>query len=268
MPEVNFMDTFKNSEEFKPLLDAINGIMELPEEDLNDTIIEALENAVDAAITPAIMQSSVEQITKNLETEGMKRSEAIEALKYIKDEVKNYINSLAPSEIKQKLLDRIFKGLYNVFDTAIDQYHNYNIVLPIQLEEGAIAPTYAHIGDAAADLYAADTVTLPAHSISTMIRTGVHIGLPEGWVALIWPRSSIGMKTGLRLSNSTGVIDSGYRGQLGVIYDNISDSDYTIKAGDRIAQLLVMPSYRFKAKVVENLDETERGEGGFGSTGV
>ena len=260
--------SFINSEEFKPLLEAINGIMGIPEEDLNETIIGALEEAVNNSITPAVKKKSIEELIEHLEVQDLKRTEAIEALAYIKNEVKNYIQSLAPSEIKKKVLDNVFKALYEVFDTAIDQYHNYNITLPIQLEEGAIAPAYAHMGDAAADLYAADTITIPARSTSTMVRTGVHIGLPEGWVALIWPRSSIGMKTGLRLSNSTGVIDSGYRGQLGVIYDNISDSDYTINAGDRIAQLLIMPSYRFKAKVVENLDETERGEDGFGSTGI
>ena len=110
--------------------------------------------------------------------------------------------------------------------------------------------------DAAADLYAADTVTLAPHSTSNMIRTGVHIALPEGWMAMIFPRSSIGAKTGLRLSNSCGIIDSEYRGPLGVLYDNISDSEYTINAGDRIAQLLVMPNYHFRAKVVDTLDET------------
>ena len=59
----------------------------------------------------------------------------------------------------------------------------------------------------------------------------------------------------------------GYRGEIGVLYDNISDSDYTIKAGDRIAQMIIMPYYQFKAVVVDELDETDRGEGGFGSTG-
>ena len=69
-------------------------------------------------------------------------------------------------------------------------------------------PTYAHESDAAADLYAADEITIPANSISNLVRTGVHIALPENWTAIVVPRSSIGMKTGLRLSNSQGIIDS------------------------------------------------------------
>ena len=137
----------------------------------------------------------------------------------------------------------------------------------MQLEEGAQAPTYAHNGDACADLYAKEDMTLPAHSHSNMVATGVHIALPEGWMAMIFPRSSMGAKTGNRLSNSVGIIDSNYRGQLGVLYDNLSDSDYTITAGDRVAQMLVMPSYKFRAEVVDTLPETDRGEGGFGSTG-
>jgi dUTP pyrophosphatase len=103
--------------------------------------------------------------------------------------------------------------------------------------------------------------------LSNVIPTGLQIALPKGWVAKIVPRSSIGMKTGLRLSNSVGVIDADYRGEIGVLYDNFSDSDYEIKAGDRIAQMWVEPVYNFKPIEVSNLPDTERGSGGFGSTG-
>ena len=72
----------------------------------------------------------------------------------------------------------------------------------------------------------------------------------------------------MRLSNSVGIIDSGYRGELGVLFDNTSDNPASIKQGDRIAQLLVMPSYRFQPKVVDILASSDRGEGGFGSTGT
>jgi dUTP pyrophosphatase len=112
-----------------------------------------------------------------------------------------------------------------------------------------------------------EDTTLEPCSIGNKIRTGVKIQLPEGWLALIIPRSSIGAKTPLRLSNSVGLIDSGYRGELGILYDNIGDDEYVIHAGDRIAQLLVMPSYRFQAKVVDILADSDRGEGGFGSSG-
>ena len=135
------------------------------------------------------------------------------------------------------------------------------------VDVGAKVPTYAHETDAAADLYAMETTVVEGNTLGNKIRTGVKIQLPEGWLAFILPRSSIGAKTPLRLSNSVGLIDSGYRGELGVLYDNTSDKDYTINAGDRIAQLLVMPSYRFQAKVVDILADSDRGETGFGDSG-
>jgi dUTP pyrophosphatase len=226
-----------------------------------------MNEAIKNSITPAIMKESVDQLIKNLENENYTRAQAIEDVVNLKTSIQDYINSLNPSKNKHKIIDQIFNSLYEVLDAAVEKYHNYSIELPIQLEEGAIVPTYAHDDDAAADLYALQDTNLNANTYGNRIHTGVHIQLPEGWLALIIPRSSIGAKTSLRLSNSVGLIDSGYRGELGVLYDNTSDNDTFIKKGDRVAQLLVMPSYRFKAKVVESLEDSERGSGGFGSTG-
>jgi len=169
---------------------------------------------------------------------------------------------------RKVLVDTIMAKVFNIFYKALDKYHSYAIELPIQLEDGAQVPTYAHEDDAAADLYAFEEMEISAHTKSTPVKTGVHIQLPEGWVAFILPRSSIGAKTPLRLSNSVGVIDSGYRGEVRALYDNISDESYQIHKGDRIAQMLVMPSYRFKANIVDSLEDSDRGEAGFGSTGV
>ena len=166
---------------------------------------------------------------------------------------------------KRELIEGVFGIFYEIFDEVIERYHS--ITIPMKLEEGAKIPTYAHDTDACADLYASQDMTLPAHSFSNLVHTGVRIALPSDWVMLLDTRSSIGMKTGLRLSNSLGVIDEDYRGEIGVLYDNLSDSDYEIKAGDRIAQCWVQPVYRFKGVEVDELPATERGEGGFGSTG-
>lgn len=264
----NALTNLYQNDDLSTLTNLIETIMELPEDGLTELTIESLQGMITGALPPRIFNESVINTIKNFEDEGLTRVKAQTVVNSTKQALTQYLDELNPSEKKRALLDTVFNIIYDVFDQAIEKYHNYHINLPIMLEQGAKVPTYAYDTDAAADLYAADTVTLPAHSTSNMIRTGVHIGLPEGWMAIILPRSSIGAKTGLRLSNSAGVIDSSYRGQLGVLYDNISDSEYTIHAGDRIAQLLVMPSYRFKATVVEALDETDRGEGGFGSTGV
>ena len=91
--------------------------------------------------------------------------------------------------------------------------------------------------------------------------------MPEGYAAFIFPRSGLGVKHGITLSNCVGVIDSDYRGEIGVGLYNLSSDEYTVKPNDRIAQMVVMPVCMVETEEVETLDETERGAGGFGSTG-
>lgn len=255
------------SKSFEPINDLITEIMNIPEENLNNNMIDIISGMVDGAFTPSVRRDFTNEVLQNMRDENYSRAIAKQRVQDFKDGLQDLFQSIEPSDAKLQLLNAAFKPICDVFDEALERYNLYDFVLPIKLDEGAQVPTYAHESDAAADLYAADDMTIPAHSISNMVRTGVHIALPEGWAAIIIPRSSIGAKTGLRLSNSQGLIDTQYRGPLGVIYDNISDSDYEIKKGDRIAQLYMMPVHRFKAKVVDTLEDTDRGEGGFGSTG-
>lgn len=264
---MNASDLFASDPATQPLMQIIQQIMDLPDDRLNDDAVDMVTGMVDGAITSQLREQMVNMLYNDWKSSGLSRAEARADGESTKDGFTAIINELQPSLYKRRMLSLIFDIFNNVVDQALLRYEDADIVLPMTLEEDAQAPTYAHASDAAADLYAADDIVLPAHSISNMIRTGVHIALPEGWMAMIFPRSSIGAKTGLRLSNSAGIIDSHYRGPLGVLYDNISDSDYTIHAGDRIAQLMVMPSYHFKANVVDFLDSTDRDEGGFGSSG-
>jgi len=263
----NFADMVSNDENLQPIMDVIEQIMAIPEDSLNNESIDVITGMISGAFTDKIRNASINEMIKNFEEEGLTREAVHENIESSKTAIKEAIDELKPSANKRQILESIFSIFYDIFDAALECYHNYNIVLPIKLDDGATVPTYAHETDACADLYAADDMVLPAHTFSNMVRTGVHIALPEGWMAMIFPRSSIGAKTQNRLSNSVGIIDSEYRGQLGVLYDNLSDSDYQIKAGDRVAQMLVMPSYKFKADVVDILPASDRGEGGFGSTG-
>ncbi len=129
-------------------------------------------------------------------------------------------------------------------------------------------PRYAHPGDAGADLVAAASVTL-APGERAVVPTGVSIALPDGFVAFVMPRSGLAAKHGIGLVNSPGTIDAGYRGEISVILFNTDPSaSFTITEGDRIAQLVVQPVVRARFVPVEVLPGTERGEGGFGSTGI
>lgn len=255
--------------ELQTLIDAIKGLTDIEDDALTDEAVNNILDGLNQQFSPELVQQSINQIIKNLEDQGLNKAEAQASIKAVSDTIKEMIyGEVSYTGNKKILVDTIMNRMFNIFDAAVEKYHSYSIELPIKLEEGAQVPTYAHDTDAAADLYALEDTNLNAHTYGNKIRTGVSIQLPEGWLALILPRSSMGTKTPFRLSNSVGLIDSGYRGELGVLYDNTSDIDSFIRKGDRIAQLLVMPSYRFQAKVVDSLEDSDRGEGGFGSTGT
>jgi dUTP pyrophosphatase len=136
-----------------------------------------------------------------------------------------------------------------------------------KLNETAVIPSYAKDGDAGMDLVATSIIS----STSTQITYGIGLALeiPKGFVGLIFPRSSV-RKTRLMLSNCVGVVDSGYRGELQATFnkinnDSVSENDY--KVGDRIAQIMIIPHPPIEFEEVDELSDTERGDGGFGSTG-
>ena len=138
-----------------------------------------------------------------------------------------------------------------------------------RLDPRAVIPSYQTAGAAAMDLTAvldAPVTIAPRQLVS--IPTGLAIALPDsGWVALVYARSGLGTKHGVSPSNCVGVIDSDYRGEVKVSLTNFSDEPYTIHPGDRIAQLMVTPVVQAAAAEVDELPATERGSGGFGSTG-
>jgi dUTP pyrophosphatase len=133
--------------------------------------------------------------------------------------------------------------------------------------EGLPLPAYATDGAAGMDVIAAEDVTLASmgrHAVAT----GLAIAIPEGFEVQVRPRSGLALKHGISLPNTPGTIDSDYRGELKVILINLGAEAFEIKRGDRIAQLVVAPVQIGRMIEVEELDETVRGAGGFGSTGV
>ena len=129
-------------------------------------------------------------------------------------------------------------------------------------------PYYATDGAAALDLHACldAPVTIPAGG-RAVIPTGLAVAIPPGFAGIVAVRSSMGIRRGITLSNAIGVIDSDYRGPLGVGLRNTTGEDYILQPGDRMAQLMVVPVLRPEIRLVEELPETARGAGGFGSTG-
>lgn len=133
-----------------------------------------------------------------------------------------------------------------------------------QLDFDLPVPGYAHPGDAGLDLYAAEDAVVTGETVR--IPTGVAVAVPDGHVGLVCPRSGLS-KHGVTVANAPGVVDSGYRGELMVRLTTTSVTAHWVRRGDRIAQLLVIPVLRPEVTVVDDLDGTERGANGFGSTG-
>ena len=137
----------------------------------------------------------------------------------------------------------------------------HNLDLPL--------PSYETPQSAGMDLRAAvsSTVEIPPGG-RALVPTGLKIAIPEGFEAQIRPRSGLALKKGITLPNSPGTIDADYRGELGIILLNTGEEAFVIERGDRIAQMIVAPVIQARWNEMESLDETARGEGGFGSTGV
>jgi len=133
-----------------------------------------------------------------------------------------------------------------------------------KLDEQAAIPTQSNRSDAGWDLYANHQDCIQPNS-RALIKTGISLEIPDGFVGLIWPRSGLAVKNGLDVF--AGVVDAGYRGEVGVCLFNSSETEVKIKQGDRIAQILFQPVPQFQIVEVEELGSTERGSGGFGSTG-
>lgn len=127
-------------------------------------------------------------------------------------------------------------------------------------------PEYATPASAGVDLRASEARVIPPGG-RALVPTGLRIALPEGYEAQVRPRSGLALKHGITLPNSPGTIDADYRGEIGVILMNLGQEPFVVEPGDRIAQMVVAPVVRVAWSEAEALDATERGEGGFGSTG-
>lgn len=134
-----------------------------------------------------------------------------------------------------------------------------------KLKEEALLPRYAHPGDAGMDFFSDEEIILEAGQ-RKLISTGIAMQIPAGYVGLIWDKSGIATKFGIK--TMAGVVDSSYRGEVKILLHNLSSEKFKIEKGMKIAQMLIQPVEQKKMIEVKELEETARGEGGFGSTGL
>lgn len=140
------------------------------------------------------------------------------------------------------------------------------VTIQVVLEPGATLPAYQTEGAAGLDLCASEGFSLEPFE-RRLVPTGLKIAIPNGYEAQVRPRSGLALKHGVTMVNTPGTIDSDYRGEIAVLMINLGQKSVSFEAGERIAQLVIAPVARAVLRTVAELDDTQRGEGGFGSTG-
>ena len=136
-----------------------------------------------------------------------------------------------------------------------------------RIHPDAVMPAYAHASDAGMDVRSVRELVIPPGG-RALVPTGLVVNLPAGYEAQVHPRSGLALKAGVTVLNSPGTIDAGYRGEIGVILANFGQDDFKVNVGDRIAQLVIAPVLQPVVVEATEVDSTDRGAGGFGSTGV
>ncbi len=137
--------------------------------------------------------------------------------------------------------------------------------IPVKITNGAKLPTYANPSDAGMDIYSNEKVTVKPGE-KRLVKTGAYMAIPSNHVGLVWDKSGYAVKHGIHVL--AGVIDAGYRGEVGVVLKNLGDEEFTITKHMKIAQMLIQPVVSAQLEEVSELDDTARGKGGFGSTGT
>lgn len=243
------MDDFVESIPKAPGMEEFFALLATPDEIFNLLYPELKKGLEEQLGTPE---------TYELVLEAMKDPNFIEVQKNIPELIASFKNIDGISSQKVEFLTLLF----SIFKET------YDVEIAIEFLPGAVVPHYAHDTDAGMDIYANEDIIIPAGARGMVVKTGLKCAIPEGWQLAIRPRSGMSMKTPIRISNCVGTIDSGYRDEIGILVDNLSDSEYTIANGDRIAQFIVEKVYKAKWKTVEDITTIGGNRnGGFGSTG-
>ena len=259
---------------FEQFFESLLSINKLPNGVIERYGVEGILNKISSSLVGEEREKAINSGIKELKEQGLNYDEVKAQSIEFRNSIKEMVEELKPaSEEKRKIMTEILSITADIQDEILMRYaENNDAVLFFQfLKPNAKIPTYAHKGDAGADIYAPETGVVPANARGFKVETGLCCAIPDGWEIQIRPRSGMSMKTPLRISNQIGTIDSSYMGEWCILFDNFSDNSYTINAGDRIAQAVLKPSYSFLGKTVDDIHSiknTERDNGGFGSSGV
>lgn len=261
-----------SQKEMESFIQGLSEIINLPDDAINESNWEQVERAIRAGINPTEKKTAIEEGVRQLRIQGLTREGAQEFIQYFKNELQEVMKDfedLTSNPYKLKIIESIFTMLNEILLETVEAFLGYDTTIYFELvHPNAKIPTYAHDTDAGADVYAPMDVVIPPQARGLKVDTGFKMAMTPGWYVAVCPRSGLSYKTTMRIANTPGTIDCDYRDNVGILIDNLSDETLTIKAGDRIAQFILHPVYRFKGVTVEDVNKIgENRGGGFGSTG-
>ena len=249
-------------------VDLIEQIVELPDESIDDNQVEMILGMITGGLTPKMREEAVLALLEEMRRQSPTETrEMLNSFSMVADELIEEFGDI--SVHKQTLIRGIFDLLTDLAEEAYSRLGSHDTVVYFQLvHPNAKVPTYAHDTDAGADVYAPEDVVIAPGARGQLVDTGFKMALLPGWMMDVRPRSGLSYKTTMRIANTPGTIDAGYRDNVGILIDNLSDEAIVVHAGDRIAQFLLHPVYRYRDEVVEDINSIDGNRGGgFGSTG-
>lgn len=256
------------------LINSLQDLIDIDDKQFG-AIQELLRDTIHRNMTNTEMETTARTTAQNYRDGGYSRGQMIESIQEIKQGMYSLVDGLIAdnpdiSQEKEDFLEYVKSQIGMFYDSVGPLYDlEHPNVKFFREDENAKLPTYAHTTDQGADIYSPVDITIAPHTTSTLVPTGLRAVIPEGWALAIRARSGLSKKTGLRISNAIGTIDCSYRGSIRILFDNISDTPVEIKTGDRIAQFILEKCYQMEMEEITDMTpyQTERGEGGFGSSG-
>lgn len=261
------------------ITEKISGILGLDEQSLSALVVLLqLPDEQFDAIYPTYKKKMEEIFTTEKgqrEVKEQLRLTPVVEIEEMKKELPDFIHELTDdenlSENKKDIISSIFTGALNLIEELqAGGLRDFVPVKIVKLNQDAFIPKYAHPTDCGADVCSVETTRIEAGE-TKIVKTGLAVAIPAGYEIQVRPRSGLSLKSGLRIANAPGTIDADFRGEVGIIMTNTGETAYVIDKGMKIAQLVIAPTPRIKWEEVNTLEElgsTERGKGGFGSTGT
>lgn len=239
-------------------------------ETFNDEELDKIyEDYISFVESLKINETLTNEIKQKLKIEGATASDVAAEKETVAHILDTVLKTSTISEKKKKIIEKIREGTLIIYDKAIEDFDFITLNIPVELcHPNAKLPTYAHDGDAGFDIYLPENFVIKAGEHGKIAKTGLKMAIPKGYELQIRPRSGNSVKTNLRISNTPGTIDCGYRDEIGIICDNIGDTDLEFKAGDRIAQGVLAQPPKGKFQQINDITKiVGNRNGGFGSTG-